>query len=82
MKTFAQFLFNNNAFIINSGLLKKKIWTGQLVRLLINSRIHIEFQAKLFIGIRNGLKTEMIKFKVNFFFVKLYPNGNYELLKG
>jgi hypothetical protein len=79
MKTFAQFLFNNNAFIINSGLLKKTIWTGQLVRLLNNSRIHIEFQAKQFIGIRNA---KMIKFNVKIFFVKLYPNGSYELLKG
>ncbi len=27
MKTFKQLFFENNAFIINSGFLKSKIWT-------------------------------------------------------
>jgi hypothetical protein len=34
MKTFAQLFFENNAFIINNELLKKKKWTTQLARLL------------------------------------------------
>jgi len=38
--------------------------------LLKNSRIHIKFHAKLFIGIKNGLKNEMIKLSVKFCFVK------------
>jgi hypothetical protein len=71
MNTFAQFLFENNAFIINSELLKLKTWIGQLAKLLNISRVHIEFQAKLFIGTIIGLKIEMIKFSVKFFFVKL-----------
>jgi len=28
MKTFAQLFFENNAFIINGGILKLKIWTS------------------------------------------------------
>jgi hypothetical protein len=43
MKTFAKLLFENNAFIINSGLLNSKIWTNQLIGLFRNSKIHIEF---------------------------------------
>jgi hypothetical protein len=70
MKTFAQLLFENNAFIINSGLLKLKKWISQFARLLRNWRIHIEFQSKLFIEIENGLKNEMIKLTVKSFFVK------------
>jgi hypothetical protein len=54
MKTFAQLFFENNAFIINSALLKLKKWIGQLVGLLRNSNIHIEFHSKLFIGLRMG----------------------------
>ncbi len=49
MKTFAQLNFESNPFIINSGLLKFKIWTSQLTRLLINSRNYIEFHSKLFL---------------------------------
>ncbi len=64
MKTFAQFLFENNAFIINNELLKLKTWIAQLAKLLKNSRVHIEFQAKLFIRTMIGLKIEMIKFNV------------------
>jgi len=60
MKTFAQLFFENNAFIINSGLLKLKKWIGWLVGSLRNSRIHIEFHSKLFIGTKNGLKNEMV----------------------
>jgi hypothetical protein len=43
---------------------------NQLVGLLKNSKIHIELHFKLFIRIKNGLKNEMIKLNVNFFFVK------------
>jgi hypothetical protein len=50
MKTFAQLFFENNAFIMNSVILKLKIWINQLSRLLRNSIIHIEFHSKLFIG--------------------------------
>jgi hypothetical protein len=60
MKTFVQLFFENNAFIINNELLKLEKWMGQLVGLLKNSRIHIEFHSKLFIGTKNGLKNEMI----------------------
>ncbi len=67
VKTFAQLFFENNAFIINSGLLKSKIWSDQLTRLLRNSRIHIEFHSKLFIVIKHGLKNEIIKLSVSFF---------------
>jgi hypothetical protein len=70
MNTFAQLFFKNNAFIINSKLLKKKIWTSQLARLLRNSNFHIEFHSKLFIRIKNGLKNEMIKLSMKSFFVK------------
>jgi hypothetical protein len=69
MNTFAQF-FKNNAFIINSRLLKLKKWTSQLFRLLTNSRIHIEYYSKLFIRIKNRLKNEMIKLIMKSFFVK------------
>jgi hypothetical protein len=71
MKTFAQLSFESNAFIINSGLLKLKIQISQLVRLLKNSRIHIEFHSTLFIGTKNGLKNEMTKLSVKSFFVRL-----------
>jgi hypothetical protein len=47
----------------------KKIWTSQLVRVLRNSRIHIEFHSKLFIEIKNGLKNEMIELNVKSFFL-------------
>jgi hypothetical protein len=49
MMAFAQFFFANNVFIINSGLLKSKIWIDQLIGLLRNSRIHIEFHSNFFI---------------------------------
>jgi hypothetical protein len=62
--------FLNNAFIVNSGLLKFKIWIGQLVGLLRNSRIHIELHSKLFIGTKHGFKNEIIKLSVKSFFVK------------
>jgi hypothetical protein len=71
MKTFAQLSFESNAFIINSGLLKLKIQISQLVRLLKNSRIHIEFHSTLFIRTKNGLKNEMTKLSVKSFFVRL-----------
>ncbi len=51
MKTFSQLKFESNPFIINSRLLKFKIWTSQLTRLLINSRNCIEFHSKLYIYI-------------------------------
>jgi hypothetical protein len=56
MKTFEQLFFESNAFIINSGLLKYKIWTSQLIELLQKSRIHIEFLSKLFIVMKHGMK--------------------------
>jgi hypothetical protein len=37
MKTFAQLVFKINAFIINRGLLKLKIWINKLIGLLKNS---------------------------------------------
>jgi GTPase SAR1 family protein len=46
----------------------KTIWTNQLVGLLRNSRIHIEFHSKLFIRIKNGLNNEMIKLSVKSYF--------------
>ncbi len=58
---------NNNAFLINSGLLKLQKWIGQLVGLLKNSKNHIEFYSKLFIRTKNRLKNEMIKLIMNFF---------------
>jgi hypothetical protein len=67
MKTFSQLFFENNGFIVNNGLLKFRIWIGQLVGLLRNLRIHIEFHSKLFIGTKNGFKNEIIKLIVNFF---------------
>jgi hypothetical protein len=60
MKTFAQLFFENNVIIINNGLLNLKIWTNRLSRLLINSRIHIEFHSQLFIQTKHGLKNEII----------------------
>jgi len=62
-------LKKNNAFIINSELLKKKYGFVNWLDSFKNSRIHIEFQAKLFIGTRNGLKTKMIKFSLWIFFL-------------
>jgi hypothetical protein len=44
-----------------------KKWIGQLVRFLKNSRIHIKFHSKLFIGTENELKNEMIKLSVKSF---------------
>jgi len=66
----SQLLFLNNAFIVNNGLLKFKIWIGQLVGLLRNSRIHIEFHSKLFIGTNHGFKNKIIKLSVKSFFMK------------
>jgi len=67
MKTFAQLFFENNVIIINNGLLNLKIWTNRLSRLLINSRIHIEFHSQLFIQTKHGLKNEIIWLNVIFF---------------
>jgi hypothetical protein len=47
---FAQLFFANNVFIINNGLLKSKLWIDQLIELLRNSRIHIEFHSEFFIA--------------------------------
>jgi len=47
-----------------------KVHIGQLIRLLRNSRIHIEFHSKLFEMIKHGLKNEIIKLSVKSFFVK------------
>jgi hypothetical protein len=60
MKKISQLSFWNNACIVNGGLLKFKMWTGYLTKLLRNSRIHIEFHSKLFIRTKHGLKNEMI----------------------
>jgi hypothetical protein len=87
MKTFANYYFLNNAFIMNNELLKSNIWTNQLTRLLRNSKIHIEFYFKsfivtkhgLFIVIKHGLKNEIIKLNVNF--LKLLSYGTYEFSK-
>jgi hypothetical protein len=62
MKTFAQLFFENNTFIINHGLL-----INQLIGLFKNSRIHIDFHSKLFIVTKHGLKNEIIKLNVIFF---------------
>ncbi len=65
--TFAQFFFANNVVIINSGLLKSKIWIDQLIGLLKNSRIHIEFHCNFFYSTtKRGLKNEIMKLNVNF----------------
>ncbi len=63
----AQLFFENNTFIINSEHLNSKICIDQLIKLLKNSRFHIEFYSKLFIMIKHGLKNEIIKLNVNFF---------------
>ncbi len=60
MRKISQLAFENNAFIVNGGLLKFKIWIGYLVEWLTNSRIQIEFHSKLFIRTKHGLKNEMI----------------------
>jgi len=52
----AQLCFENNTFIINNEHFKSKIWTDQLIKLLKNSRFHIEFYSKLFIMTKHGLK--------------------------
>lgn len=49
MKTIMYLVFENNAIIVNNGLLKTKKWIGELTRLLRNWNFHIEFHAKLFI---------------------------------
>jgi hypothetical protein len=40
--------FENNAFIMNSEHLKLKIWIDQLIILVRNSKIHIEFHLNYF----------------------------------
>jgi hypothetical protein len=66
MKMFTQLFFENNAFIINNGLLKLKFWTNQLAGLLY-IYIYIEFHSKICRGTNNGLKNEMIKLNVKYF---------------
>jgi hypothetical protein len=70
MKTFTQISFQNNAFIINSGLLKFKIWISQLNRLLKKNLIHNDFHYKLFIVSTYRLENEIIKLSVKSFLVK------------
>ncbi len=60
-------VFEKNAFIINNELLKSNIWINQLIRLLRNSKIHIEFHSKLFKVTKHGLKNKIIKLIVKFF---------------
>jgi hypothetical protein len=67
MKLFVKLYFENILFIINNGLLKFKIWIGQLIGLLINSKIHIKIHSKMFIVIKYALKNEIIKLGLNFF---------------
>ncbi len=89
MKTFAIFFKKNNAFIMNNELLKSNIWINQLTGLLRNSNFHIEFYFKSFIVtkhglfkvIKHGLKNEIIKLNVIFFWVKLLSYGTYEFSK-
>jgi hypothetical protein len=58
---------------MNNELLKSNIRTNQLIKLLRNSKFHIELYSKLFIVIKHGLfieqrlKNEIIKLNVNFF---------------
>jgi hypothetical protein len=61
------FFENLIAFIINSGFVKFKIWTDQLIRLLKFLKIHIEFHSELFIMTKHGLKNEIIKVSVKMF---------------
>ncbi len=53
-----------------------------MIGLLRNSRTHIKFYSKLFMMIKYGLKNEIINLNVKSFFVKLSPNGSYELFEG
>jgi hypothetical protein len=55
MKTFVQLFIENNAFIMNNGLLKSNILINELIGLLRNSRIHIEFYSKFFLMTEHGL---------------------------
>jgi hypothetical protein len=61
------FFENSIAFIINSGFVKFKIWTDQLIRLLRKFKIHIELHSELFIMTKHGLKNEIIKVSVKMF---------------
>jgi len=65
--TLTQLCFQNNAFNMNSGFLQSNIWTNQLIELLRNSKIHLEFYSKLFIMTTHGLKNEIIKLNVKSF---------------
>jgi len=52
---------------MNSGILQSNIWTNQLIELLKNSNIHVEFYSKLFIMTKHGLKNGIIKLNVKSF---------------
>jgi hypothetical protein len=47
-----------------------KLHIDQLIRLLRNSRIYIEFHSKLLEMTKHGLKNQIIKLSVKSFFVK------------
>jgi hypothetical protein len=69
MKTFAQIFFENNAFLINNGLLEKKLdcSVDWIVKKCKNS---FEFHSKLFIVNKHGLNNKTIKLIVKCYFVK------------
>jgi hypothetical protein len=70
MNIFVKVYFENIVFIINNGLLKFKIWTGQLIGLLINWKIHTKIHSKMFIMTKYALKNEIIKIRFEFFSLK------------
>ncbi len=83
MNTLVKLFFENNAFIINSGLSRFKKCIGWLIGLLINSINHMKFHPKLFVVTKYALKNERIKSNMNFFFIiNFTTNGSYGFLKG
>jgi hypothetical protein len=67
MNTLVKLYFEINVFIINSQLLKLKMWISQLTKLPITWRIHVNFHSKMFIMIKHALNNEIIKLMWNLF---------------
>jgi hypothetical protein len=64
------YFLNIMHFFINGGLKKNKNGLVSWLDYENNSRIHIKFHSKLFIVTKQGLKNEIIKIIVKFYFVK------------
>jgi hypothetical protein len=67
MKTVALLFFENNESTINNALLKSKYGS---INLLNYSKIHLKFLSKKIIVSKHGLKNQIMKLNVKFFFVK------------